>query len=267
MPKPQIHKSMIGMFDRCPKQYEQRYVEGLRIPPASAMIVGSGVHGSAELDLRAKRDIGHLLPDDAIRDAARDSLNTAWDKEGVALDDEEKMLGEKIVKAEAMKMTIALAVLHHDDLAPRLEPLHIERPFTVELKGFPVDLSGTIDLQESNGTVRDLKTRKASPPAGLADASLDMSCYGLAAKALDGESPKMLAMDFLVKTKTPKLVTQETTRSEAAYRAFLMRVEVVSRAIESGIFPPCSPDNWCCSPRWCGYWTRCPYGAAARVTV
>ena len=47
MPKPQIHKSMIGMFDRCPKQYEQRYVEGLRIPPASAMIVGSGVHGSA----------------------------------------------------------------------------------------------------------------------------------------------------------------------------------------------------------------------------
>jgi hypothetical protein len=262
-----MHKSMIGMFDRCPRQYEFRYVEGLRIPPASAMVIGTGVHGSAELDLRSKRDIGLLLPDDAIRDAARDSLNAAWDKEGVNLDDEEKLLGEKIVRGEAVAQTIALAVLHHKELAPVLLPKHIERPFTVELKGFPVDLSGTIDLQESNGTVRDLKTRKASPPDGLADASLDLSCYGLAAKALDGASPPKLAMDFLVKNKNVKLVTQETTRSEAAYRAFLMRVEVVSRAIESGIFPPCSPDNWACSRRFCGFFSRCPWGASGRVSV
>jgi putative RecB family exonuclease len=266
MKKPVLHKSMIGMFDRCPKQYEFRYVEGIRIPPVSAMIAGTGVHRAAAKDLTAKRDTGKLLPKQAVLDEARDAVNSEW-AAGVLLNDSEQLLGEKRARGETVDMAVSLAGLHHGKLAPGLEPKHIERPFTVELNGFPVDLSGTIDLQEASGTVRDLKTRSASPPEGLADSSLDLSMYGLAAMALEGASPELLAMDFLVKTKTPKLVTQTTTRGDGAYRAFLLRIEAVSHAIESGSFPPCSPENWCCSPRWCGYWSRCPFGAAARVTA
>ena len=265
MSKPVLHKSQIGMFDRCPKQYEFRYVDGIRIPPASAMIAGTGVHKAAAKDLTSKRDTGKLLPELAVLEAARDAVNMEWES-GVLLDDSERLIGERQARGETVDMAVSLAGLHHGKLAPGLKPKHIERPFTVELTGFPVDLGGTIDLQEEGGCLRDLKTRKASPPEGFADSCLDLSCYGLAAKALDGAAPTSLAMDFLVKTKTPKLVTQMTTRSEAAYRAFLLRIEAVSHAIESGSFPPCSPDNWCCSARWCGYYDRCPFGAAARVT-
>jgi hypothetical protein len=235
------------------------------MPPGVALLIGTGVHASAALDLTAKRDTGKLLTVEAVQQAAAESVKAEWDKTGVVLDDDEKLLGEKRVKGETVDAAVGLAGLHHKDLAPTLAPRHIERPFTVELKGYPVDLSGTLDLQEDNGTLRDLKTRAASPPAGLADSSLDLSFYGLAAKALDGVAPKVLALDVLVKTKTPKLVTQTTTRGDAAYRALLLRIEAVSKAIESGAFPPCSPDDWCCSVKFCGYFGICEFGAAARV--
>ena len=230
------------------------------------MICGTGVHRSSAKDLTAKRDTGKLLEEAAVLDEARDVVNREWEA-GVMLDDGEKLIGEKRARGETVDQAVALAGLHHRQLAPVLAPRHIERPFIVELNGYPVDLAGTLDLQEQDGTVRDLKTRAASPPAGLADSSLDLSCYGLAAQALDGTPPASLAMDFLVKTKTPKLVTQTTTRGEGAYRAFLLRVAAISKAIDSGSFPPGSPDEWWCSSRWCGYFGICPHGAAARVTI
>ena len=258
---------MLGLYEKCPVAYEKRYVQGLRIPPGSAAIIGTGAHVSAAADLTSKRDTGALLPDDQIADLARDSTNGAWDKEGVYLSPQERFLGETKAKGEAVDEAIGLATLHHRKLAPSLAPLHIERPFTIELNGFPVDLSGTIDLQTADGGLRDLKTRRAAPPADFADYCMDLTCYGLAAKALDGQEPTAMYMDFLVKSKTPRLVTLEGHRTEGAYRAFLLRLEAVSHAIESGSFPPCSPEHWMCSPTWCGYFDKCPYGRAARVTI
>lgn len=263
--KRELHKSQIAMHERCPRQYFYRYVEDIIRPPASAMLIGTGTHKAAAVDLTAKRDTGKLLGAEEVVSVAVDTLKTEWAK-GVELDPAEKLLGEKRAKGEAVDAVVALAGLHHKSLAPALKPKLIEQPFTVVLEGFPVDLAGTMDLQEQDGTVRDLKTRNATPPEGFADSCLDLSCYGLAARARDGVAPASLAMDFLVKTKTPKLVTQRTTRSDNAYRAFLLRVEAVSKAIESGAFPPCSPDSWVCSEKFCGYWTICDFGRAARVT-
>jgi len=263
--KPALHKSQISLFNMCPVAYEFRYCQGLILPPAAAMLAGTGVHASAAQDLTSKRDTGALLPLDQVKETAAASVNAEWEKSGVALDDEERLLGEKRVRGETIDTAVSLAELHHRELAPTLQPRHIERPFTVELNGFPCDISGTLDIQESTGTLRDLKTRSASPPEGLADGSLDLSFYALAARALDGVAPPVLALDVLVKTKRPKLVTLTTTRGEGAYRATLLRIEAVCKAIESGAFPPCSPDSWNCSRKWCGYWSICDHGEKART--
>jgi hypothetical protein len=266
--KPALHKSMVGCFERCPRQYMYRYCEGLILPPAVAMIVGTGVHVSSAKDLTAKRDTGTLLPEKAVAEAAYDAVNAEFEKPvGVALDDEERLLGEKRVRGEAVDSAVGLARLHHKELAPKIQPKHIERPFTAPLKDHPFDLSGTIDLQEVDGTLHDLKTRAASPPATLADTSLDLTFYGLAAWSLDGMPPMRMTLDCLVKTRTPKIVQLTTTRSKAAYNALLLRVELVNRAIESGVFPPCGPDSWNCCEKWCGFFSICPFGKAARVQI
>jgi hypothetical protein len=231
------------------------------------MIVGTGVHASSAKDLTAKRDTGALLSAEAVSEAAFDSVNAEWQKPvGVMLDDEEKLLGEKRVRGEAVDAAVKLARLHHGELAPKINPKHIERGFIAPLKDRPFDLGGTIDLQEVDGRLWDLKTRKASPPAGLADASIDLSLYGVAAWSLDGAPPRELVMAFLVKTKTPKIKLQRTTRNRAAYDALLLRVDLVNEAIESGVFLPCNPENWWCSKAYCGYYVDiCPFGAKARV--
>lgn len=253
------------MFFRCAMQYYFRYVEGLVKPPASAMILGRGVHASSEKDLISKRDYGSLLPLEAVIDTAADTINKEWDESGVDLDDKERVIGEDRIRGETIDMAVKMASLHHQKLAPDLNPKHIERPFTVELKGYPVDLSGTIDLQEEDTTLRDLKTRKDNPPDFFADGMLDPSFYGLAVKALDGEFPKRYAIDFLVKKRVPKLYTQFTERHEGSYRSLLMRIEVISRAIQSGIFTPCNADSWTCSRAFCGYYDICDYGSKAKV--
>ena len=266
--KPVLHKSQINLFDKCGMAYLFRYVDGLRIPPGTAAVVGISTHKAAAVDLTAKRDSGFLLADSRVRDIARDALNETWQAEGVTLAPAEKFNGEKRTRGEAVDAVVALAGLHHAKLAPTISPKHIERPFTVEMQNFPVDLSGIIDLQEADGTLRDLKTTGKAPGDDAADKNLDLTCYGLAARALDHVAPARMALDFLVRGKKPRLETQLTTRTEGMYRAFLMRVEAVSRAIEAGAFTPCSPDFWLCGPKFCGYWKDvCPYGRKASVTI
>jgi RecB family exonuclease len=264
--KPRVHKSMLKMFAKCPVQYQYRYCEGIIAPPGIALLIGTGTHIAVAKDLTSKRDTGKLLPDEAVADAARDGINHAWDKDGAALNESEQLLGEKRARGEAVDMAVRLAGVHHKDLAPKITPTQIERPFVVELKGFPVDLGGTIDLQEPGG-VRDLKTSAKATSQVDADSSLDLTTYGLAAKALDGVAPTSLSLDVLVKTKTPYALTLPTVRGDAQYRSFLLRVEAMADAVAKGAFSPCDPSCWWCSRRFCGYFDRCPYGVAARVTV
>lgn len=94
---------------------------------------------------------------------------------------------------------------------------------------------------------------------------MQLTCYHLDA-ALRGESVA-LCLDYLVDTARPKTVTLQTERTQADHVDFLARVEVATRQIAAGIFPPCAPDSWCCSAKWCGYWADCPHGARQAVTV
>lgn len=72
--RPQLHPSALGMFARCGEQFRRRYVEGERIPPGVAAVVGTGVHLAVGADLREKMTEGTLLPAEAVEAAARDGV-------------------------------------------------------------------------------------------------------------------------------------------------------------------------------------------------
>jgi len=258
--KPRLHWSQISMLCRCGVQFDFRYNKKIVRPPAIALIVGSATHKSIELNLKNKLNNKTLLEDAAVKEIAAADVNQRWDSEGCdlsSMDDDEKGKGEKFLRGEAVDMAVSLASLHHRELAPGIEPTHLERTWDVAIDGFPVDLSGTIDIQE-NGRIRDTKTSKASPPKDKAEKDEQLTMYCMASKVLDGTIPA-LAMDFLVKTKVPKVVVQHTTREQADFEPLLARIAAASKCIESGIFLPCPPDSWVCSPRWCGYHSTCPY--------
>lgn len=264
--KPSLHASQLLMLSRCACQYEFRYVQGIIIPPAAAMLVGTATHKGVEANLQSKIDSGKLLSREAVVETAIANLRGEWSK-GVGLSDDEKALGEKRVQAEAIDDVARLSDLHARELAPVLKPTHVERTFRVELKGYPVDLVGTIDILEADA-IRDTKTSKRSPNGDAAERSEQLSVYALATRALEGEkAPTQVALDYLVKTKEPKVVTLKSERNTDDMRATLTRVEIATEMIEAGIFYPTNPENWWCSKDYCGYYDRCPFGARKRVSV
>lgn len=262
--RPSLHASQLDMLSRCPLQYYYRYVLGEVRPPAVAMLVGTATHKSVEANLQHKIASGDLLPLDAVQEAAKDALEARWAGEGVMLDDEERERGVVRVKGDAVDDAVTYATLHATEVAPEVQPVAVERTFRIDLKGYPVDLVGTIDIEDVPG-LRDTKTSGKSPQEDAAAKSVQLTVYSMALQALNGKPTGRVRLDYLVKTKVPKVVSMESARDEHAYRALLDRVARAARLIESGAFYPTSPDNWVCSKRFCGWWGRCPHGASGRT--
>lgn len=251
--------SALNMLARCGEQFRFRYLDGLKVPPGVAAIVGRGVDASVNMNLLTKRDTGKPLPLMEARELARDQVHREFEMDGVTLSEDEAALGMKRIKADAVDVSVRLAQMHHIEAAPKINATHIQRKWTLEVTGLDIDLTGYIDIQEGIDTVRDTKTAGKSPSADEAANSMQLTTYAMAVAAIDGAIPKKVKLDYLVKTKTPKLVQIESTRVQADFQHVLERVYQASIAMDAGIFTPAPLDAWWCSNRWCGYWSRCSY--------
>jgi RecB family exonuclease len=253
--KPQLHVSALGML--CMEQFRRRYIEKEIIPPGVALIVGTGTHKGVDVNMQHKIQTGELLQAEQVADAARDGVNVAWEQ-GVKLEPEELQKGIKLVRGEAVDKAVRLATLHHKEKAPRINPIHAERPFTLEIAGYQFDLAGRIDLQEAD-SVRDTKTSGKTPAATCAERSLQLKAYALAVKVIDGKAPSKVFLDYLIDTKTPKSESFSHEPDFEDFQAVLNRIEVIAAAMEKGVFVPVEPTHWCCDPKWCGYYATCRY--------
>lgn len=274
IPKIQLHQSMLGMLEKCGELFRRRYGArfGLNdkeeiIPPGVALITGIATHKSIEKNLTSKIDTGELLPIQQVKEAAFAEASGLWSKNVTLQDDE--VLDIPRTKGESIDMAVALSTLHATDLAPKLFPRSVERKWVIELKNYPYDLAGTIDIEEyiedkennsKKTIIRDTKTSAKAPAVNAADISSQLSMYALAIKVVDGEMPDAIYLDSLVKTKVPKLIIQETTRTNFQLNILMRRIEKAIEVIERGALMPCRSDDWICNPKWCGYFTTCPYG-------
>ncbi len=247
----QLHWSHLSALSKCGEAFRLAYVERLRVRPGVAAVVGTAAHVSAALNLTAKRDTGSLLPLDAVTQAARDSIAEQWEQ-GVTLLPEEADRATQ-THGEAIDRSVRFAEMHHRILAPRLNPVHVERAWVVTPEGFPFDLAGEIDVQEPD-TIRDLKTAGKKPTAATAATSGQLTMYAIARQALDGELPKRVALDYCTDAKTDPVGSFVSERTPEHVAAFWRRLEQAAEVIERQVFTPADPlTSWFCGPRWCGY--------------
>lgn len=255
--KPQLHVTAIDMFHFCGEQFRRRYIEGEKIPPGVAAIVGKGTDASVTRNLQSKIDTGKLLGVNEVKDIARDAFEKGW-SDGVRLDDDEAKSGIRKTKGDAVDKTVRLSTLHAEVKAKEIKPVRVQRSFSLELKGFPTDLVGTIDIQEKY-RIRDTKTTGKTPAQDVADKSTQLTAYMMASKVLDGQAPKEGVLDFLVDLKTPKAVSISTTRDDNDFKILLRRLENMLQAIDKGIFLAATPRDPMCSAKYCGFHSTCRY--------
>jgi RecB family exonuclease len=262
--KKSLSISQLDMLSRCGEQYYQRYIKNRKIPPGISLVIGRVDDRSVGKNLTKKMETKSLHNLDEVADFTADIFNEEWEATEVLLTPEESDLGPKVVKGQAMDKSIRLAVLHASELAPFIEPTHIQRKVEVELPGFDYDLIGYIDIQEGSNSIRDTKTSGKTPTADIADKSDQLTIYAMMTRVMDGVIPSQLCLDYLVDLKTPKATTFSTTRTEADFNPMLRRIEAASKALQAGIFIPARETDWWCNPRWCGYHATCPYVKQSR---
>ena len=267
MSKPQLHNSHLNMLSKCGIQFQRRYGKTFGVGPVNEVLspatpaaIGTAVHDSVELNLTRKIE-GEATSLDHIQAVARDSFLERWE-DGILLSEGESENADS-AKGAAVDLSVALAGLHFAEVAPKINPIEVEKPFVLKMKDLPFDLSGRIDIVEANDELRDTKTI-ARTPSKVENISFQNRMYSQAYFLETGRLPKKFTNDYLVKTKVPKAVSLSLIPTEEFIAPLVARIERAVEIIESvkagrQAFAPAQEDSWVCTAKYCGYAKTCKF--------
>ena len=259
-----VSVSQLKCYLKCPRQYELRYVRGVR--PAFvpiALVFGSAFHaalGAYYLSLKA----GDVASVDTLVSVFEDE----WARQaagpmplGSDADDSDV---DHMAKAAGM-----LVAFHRHAASERdLDVEAVEHPFAIELHDPDTGelleemLVGAIDLVVNEDGRRVVVEHKTSARRYASDQlrfDHQPTAYRLAASQL-GLGDVKLRFQVITKTKTPAVQVEDVSRSRQDVADFLQAVVGVLRSIDAGAFYPVR--GWQC--RGCAVAYAC-VGAAKAV--
>jgi len=278
MRKPQYHVSGIDLMSMCGVAFDKKYLQRLPEPRSVAMVVGSAVDRAVSANMDKMVEAGSLLPAEQVRDVARDALVKEWSDgtaiqvdgdavaytngEPVVATEEDQEEGWTAAMGDAIDASVDLATYHHREVAPIIRPTHVQEKWVLDVPELDIQVAGAIDIREALQSVRDTKTSAKSPVKTKADVSLQLSMYAAAVRLREGQFPKLVQLDVMVRTprrKDLKYVPLSSTRGEADMPHLLARIEAAAATVNSGVFTPAPIDSWKCSKKYCGFWGGCRY--------
>jgi hypothetical protein len=252
------------MICKCGEQYRRRYKEGEIIPPGTAAVRGTGVHGGSKVNFSQKIESKDDLTTEEVVEASLTAFKGAWEK-GVKLLPEEKAIGMAKVKGQTQDSTVTLAKMFHEQRAILYQPKLVEEGFRIVLPDCEMDLMGYLDFlgidiaRPQEDLILDLKTSGKSKGQADVDHSIQLTSYAAGACILSGADQMKVKLEVAVATKTPKTQSLESTRDAKDFSCLDKRVRAAADAIKAGNYLPAPVGAWWCSPKWCGYWSTCPY--------
>lgn len=283
-PKEKRHFSVSQLltYQKCPLHYKFRYIDGLKIPPISAMTLGSSVHAALEHNFRQKIESHKDLKVNDVLDAFSDSFDlakpeTLWGKDekpDKVKDDGVNLVcayhtgkdrqGEPFIYRELNQKTRKYEKKPVKALSPTIQPLMVEEEFEVNFDNVDYKFIGRMDVVDDKNRVRDTKTSARTPTQDQVDTDLQMTAYSMGYRVKTGKIEKGLMMDYIVKNGIPKVVSVSTKRTEEDIHRLLNLMGRIAHAIDSEVFY-CSCNPIFCNPNNCGYWDLgngrgCKYG-------
>lgn len=247
--KPSFHQSQVDTYLRCGLQFQFRYIDGLKIPPAAALTVGSAVDAAVTHNLKQKIDSNIDLPEQEVMDAYETDFNrrvelTDW---AGTQSGAEKDVGAKLTR------------LHYREAMPQIDPKLVQWEFNIDTgRGYSV--AGTADIIEKDGTIEDTKTSSKSYFPDSVSTKLQPSMYSWAYGQSAGIPADRFRFRVLVKPQKiakEKLQVVEGIVGKAQHDWLFKTIDHVHKAVQAGIAVPAISDSWICSKKWCGYWSIC----------
>lgn len=245
-----VRTSFIKMFLRCPAQSMFRYFRGLVELPRSYTTTGTCTHKVAEHQNKYKLVKGR----DEKLSTLQDVFNEEWRvrRGGTKWETYER---PDEIKTHCLKRVLPV---YYDRIAKRVEPLYVEKSFSLEFPKVNATITGTIDLVTRKHIIRDLKTKGRVPDWMDAFKSVQGISYWLGYEANFGRVPSGFILDYLIRTKTPRHEPSEMKVVKPhEIGEFIRLTENVILQLRQGLFYPKRENNHLCSPKFCGYWKRC----------
>jgi len=251
--------SSLQMLELCPRQWKQRYILGIKEPPAQALVLGRATHGGIEFGLDTKMvtqtDPALDLVLSYYHDAVWPQLVDEMGGSGEILWDDKPDL----VRDKGAQMVTA----YHPHIS-RLEPEAVEYGFSLDV-GAPIPVKGWIDLVQRNGRPSiDFKTAKARRSDVKPEWRVQARIYQLAV-------PRPVDFHVITKTVEPAVVTGLDAEGLLVPHSELIDQETKRRlrqALDDAnrYYATYGPDeewpargihhDWRCS--WCAYQKDCP---------
>jgi len=261
LPVEHFSPTSLNMLQACPRQFQQRYIQGRKEAPAQARALGNAVHHALAFNFRCKMHTEHDLeqkvlidyyqdqswPDTIERYGGKDSI--MWDADP----DEVFELGRR--------MTLA-----YMPTAERVTPLYVEVEVTAEVPGLPVPVLGFVDVMQTDGKpVIDWKTSKIAQKSLKPEWRMQGRVYSLAVDA---------AVEWHVITKgklsavytpleCPDLLQKHNDKTRSATQRLILDLAKLA----NHYYATYGPDDdwpmlgighlWRCG-KWCAYTSDCP---------
>jgi putative RecB family exonuclease len=251
--KMRISNSQVGMWMRCPRQWEFRYIKGLKIPPKGVMVQGSAYHAALRANFENKIESGKDLDQRSVLDAFDKYWNENVGGKFKSADEEEEFETKDVDWEDKNPGSLKddgyrLLKLYHKDIAPGIMPIHAEQEITKEIvpgTGF----LGYIDLQTEDEIIDfKLKSRAINPADAERDSQPFSYCY------LTGK--KKFTFHAAIKKRLPEIQLVEVNKTEEDVEWWVGAVKQIIDQMKAGVCPP-NWNGWWCGPKWCGYYDLC----------
>jgi hypothetical protein len=175
-----LSPSQVRTFMDCSARWWYKYGLGLPDPKGSSLVRGIVVHRMAEIYLRTK--FAGAAPE---VDELAEIFDDVWSETSA---EGSFQSGEDLDKLKAQ--TATLARMYLDEVAPEIEPAVIRGEPAIELRVAGeiggVKVRGILDLLDSHGCIRDLKTAARKPSCVAPDYALQIATYAEIAPQVTG---------------------------------------------------------------------------------
>jgi len=246
-----ISFSGTDMYLKCGKQYEFRYIDGIKIPPKVVMIEGSSHHKAMELNNKQKMKKGTDMKASRLTDIFMEDFRERIKPQKKTIDWEGENEDRIFERAKSFHTDYARVI------APSIRPTSAEEWFNEEVKidGVTFVLNGVIDLKNKTGKgnteVLDYKVKSKAASANELKSDHQLSLYSHVAGVRQAGHIQFL------KKANPEVGIIRVRRTEKQQQWALKVTASVVKAVKAGAFPMAQPSHWACSPRFCGYWSMC----------
>lgn len=253
-----VSHSQISMWQRCPRQWEFRYVKGLKMPPSGALIEGGCYHKALEVNFKQKITTLEDMPVDECLDVFSDEWKNRLSGEesvdwGGRHPDFYRSEGEGLLTEYMASTSFAV------------QPVTVENTIISEITG--VNFVCRLDVVDMRKIVIDHKTSARAYSQNDVDCDIQAS-----AEAFSLNRPIVFHNHVAIKSRVPRIQIVKSFRTRDDIEWWYNMATAVIRQMKTGIAPPRPIDafgkaGYWCSERYCGFYGMCRVGLARSLFV